>query len=114
MDDATAAATAHLIVRVLRRVFRQVAGALAPSDHGYHPGVLLCFLVGGGCGRTGNHEVARRGGGRVGGKGESREGRGGEVASTRAGVVARPTEGTVGTEVFHGAVDGLVHCARKI
>lgn len=34
-----AEAPAHLVVRVLQHVFRQVAGALAPGDHGNHPGV---------------------------------------------------------------------------
>lgn len=104
-----AEAAAHLVVRVLRHVFRQVAGALAPSDHGDHPGVSWCCLGRGSCGGPGDHEVTRRGGGRVGGKGESREGQRGEAASTHASVVVQPLEGTVGVEVFHGAVDGFVH-----
>lgn len=53
--------------------------------------------------------MARRGGGRVWGEGKSREGQGGEAASTCVGVVVQPVEGTVGVEVFHGAVDGFVH-----
>ena len=114
--DATAEAAAHLIVRVLYQVFGQVAGALAPSDHGDHPRVQLCCLWC--CGSSGaprDHEVAWRGAGRVGGEGETRpEGHGGEAASTRAGVVAQPLEGTVGVEVFHGAEDGFVHWGRKV
>lgn len=47
--DTTAEAATHLIIRVLHQVFRQVAGALAPSDHGDRPGVLWCSL------RRGSH-----------------------------------------------------------
>lgn len=100
---------AHLVVRVLRNVFRQVAGALAPSDHGDHPGVPWCCLGRGSCGGPRDHEVAWRGGGRAGGKAESREGQDGEAAPIHAGVVVQPVKGTVGVEVFHGAVDGFVH-----
>lgn len=109
MFDTTADATAHLVIWVLHQVFRQVAGALAPSDHWHHPVVPWYCLGIGRCWDPRDHEVARRGGGRVGGKGESREGHGGEAASTCAVVVVQPLEGTVGVQVFHGVVDGFVH-----
>lgn len=108
---ATAEATAHLIVRVLHHVFREVAGALTPSDHGDHPGVPWYCL---GCGGPRDHEVAWRGSGRVGCEGETREGQGGEAASTCASVVVQSVEGTVGVEVFHGAIDGFVDWGRKV
>lgn len=56
--DTAAEATAHLIVWILHQVFRQVAGALAPSDHGDHPGVRWHCLSCGGCGGPRDHEVA--------------------------------------------------------
>lgn len=105
----TAEATAHLIVRVLRQVFREVAGALAPSDHGDHPGVPRYCLRREGRRGAGDCEVAGWRGGRVGSEGESREGQGGEAASTCASVVVWSLEGTAGVEVFHGAIDGFVH-----
>lgn len=108
MVGVTAEATAHLIVRVLCQVFREVAGALAPSDHGDHPGVPRYCLRREGCRGAGDREVARRRGGRVGSEGESGEGQGRETASTCASVVVRSLEGTAGVEVFHGAIDGFV------
>ena len=56
--------------------------------------------------------MARQGGGS---EGESREGQGGEVPSTCAtSVFVQPLEGTIGVEVFHGAVEGFVHWRRRI
>lgn len=109
----TAEATAHFIVRVLCQVFREIAGALAPSDHGDHPGVPRYCLRREGCRGVGDCEVARWRGGRVGSEGESREGQGGEAASTSTSVVVWSLEGTAGVEVFHGAIDGFVHWRRE-
>lgn len=49
VDDVTAKAAAHLVVGVLRHVLGEVAGALAPSDHGDHPGVPRYCLRSEGC-----------------------------------------------------------------
>lgn len=54
---ATAEATTHLIVQILRQVFRQVAGALAPRDRGDHPKVWLCCLGRRGCRGPWDHQV---------------------------------------------------------
>lgn len=48
--DVTAKATTHLVVRVLHHIFGEVAGALAPCDHGDHPGVPQYCLGSEGCG----------------------------------------------------------------
>lgn len=50
VDDVTAEAAAHLVVRVLCHVLGEVAGALAPRDHGDHPGVARHRLRSEGCG----------------------------------------------------------------
>lgn len=110
MVDTTAEATTDLIVRVLRYVFRQVAGALAPCDHGDHPGVWWCCLGRADCRGSRDHEVAWWGGGGVRGEGESGKGQGGDAPTTCAGGVVQLLQGTEGVEVFHGAVDGSVHC----
>lgn len=104
----TAEAPAHLVVQVLRGVFRQVAGALAPCDHGHHPVVARHRLGAEGAGRTGDHEVARRGGGTVGSEGESGERQGGEVAGVFPAMILLTVEGTAGVEVFHGAVNWFI------
>lgn len=104
----TAEAPAHLVVQVLRRVFRQVAGALAPRDHGDHPVVARHRLGAEGAARTGDHEVAGRGGGTVGGEGESGQRQGGEVAAALLAVSVPSLEGTAGVEVFHGAVNRFI------
>lgn len=106
MDDVTAKATAHLVVRVLHHVFGEVAGALAPSDHGDHPGVPRYCLRSEGCSRPRDTEVTGGGTGRVGRESKSREGRCLDAGSTCAGVVR---EGTAGVEVFHGAINEFVH-----
>lgn len=104
--DMTAEATAHLIIWVLHHIFGEVAGALAPRDHGHHPGVPRHCLGREGCSRPRNREVARRRTRRVRHESKSREGQGLEAGSTCAGVVR---EGTVGVEVFHGAINEFVH-----
>lgn len=104
--DVTAEAPAHLVVRVLHHIFGEVAGALAPSDHGDHPGVPRYCLGCEGCTRPRDREVARGGTRRVGRECKSREGQGLEAGCTCAGVVR---EGTVGVEVFHGAINEFVH-----
>lgn len=109
----TAKTASHLVVQVLRRVFGEVAGALAPRDHGDHPGVPWYCLGWEGCGGSGDHEVAWWGGVRVGGEGESREGQRLEVTPAHAGVIVLSLEGTVGVEVFHGAIERFIHWGRK-
>lgn len=104
--DVTAEATAHLVVRVLHHVFGEVAGALAPSDHGDHPGVPWYRLGREGRSRPRDGEVTRRGSVRVGSESKSRKGQCLETGSTCAGVVR---EGTAGVEVFHGAINKFVH-----
>lgn len=104
----TAEAPAHLVVQVLRGVFGQVAGALATRDHGDHPVVAWHRLGAEGTGRTGDHEVAGRGGGTVGSEGESGERQGGEAVSALSSMNVLTVEGTVGVEVFHGAINGFI------
>lgn len=105
----TAETAPHLVVQVLCRVFGEVAGALAPRDHGDHPGVPWYCLGREGCAGSGDHEVARRGGVRVGGEGESRTRQRLEVAPAHVGVIVLSLKGTVGVEVFHGAIEGFIH-----
>lgn len=111
--DVVAEAAAHLVIWVLHQVFREVAGALASSDRGDHPGVPWYCLGHEGCRGPRDHEVAWLGIGKVGGEGKSGEGQGGIMASSLAVVVVHSMVGTVGVEVFHGAIDGFVHWRRE-
>lgn len=103
--DLSAEAPTHLVVRVLHHIVRQVALALAASDHGDHPAVARRHLRGG-C-ISGDHKVAWRGGRRV-------EREGGETDATQVAIGVKTSEGTVGAEVLHGAVDGFTRCDRNI
>lgn len=109
--DATAKASPHLVIRVLIQVFRQVAGALTPSDCRDHSGIRWVCLSHGNCRRRWDHEVTWNGGWWIGCKWESRERQGGEVVFSHPGVPAKLLEGTaIRIKVFHGPIHGFVDC----